>query len=70
MYEEIQATRTMEQAQRNNRNDINTPSANWSKLKYVVNTYVIMLQELLSKFCPHYQSVCTLRESIVSMSGE
>ena len=72
MYAETRAMRPEDQAQRKIRKDIKTPPANWRKLKYLVNTYVnvIMLRTLFSKFCPHYQSVWTLRESIVSMSGE
>ena len=52
VYAETRAMRTEEQSQRKNRKDIKTSPANWSKLKYLVNTYVIMLQALFLSFVP------------------
>ena len=70
VYEDTINTRTEEQATRNNKKAVRAPPRDWDKLKYLINTYAIILLAMYGPLCPHYKSVWILRMAIVQMKEE
>jgi uncharacterized membrane protein YgcG len=67
IYDDTRNTRTEEQAARRNKKEPRQPPQSWHTMKYLINTYGIMIHALFSHMCPHFKTVWALREVLVTM---
>ena len=70
VYQDTINTRTEEQAARMNKKAVRQPPRDWSELKYLVNTYAVMLRALYGALCPHFKSVWVMRGVIVKLKEQ
>ena len=61
--------KTEEQVERHNFKEVREPPKEWSKLKYLFNTYCILIRALFTMYCEHFRACWTLRNAIADMSG-
>ena len=67
IYDDTINTRTEEQAARRTKKEPREPPRSWHTLKYLINTYAIMLHALFSHRCPHFETVWAVRDVLASM---
>ena len=66
-YETAAHTRTTAQVLAQMRGTPRDPPKAWSCLKYMTNTFAVLIHALFSKTCPFFASLWRLRETICSM---